>query len=469
MIVTGKLCYLTKCCGQTKYCSLAIRANSAKKVVIVLLFSMEQLLELKYELRQTIRRQLWRRSWKNSDLAAKANLYPSDLSNFMNIHGTRTFPIEALDSITEALGLPVGELYPLYFGECLSKGKIIKHRCEEFLYRCIVQNFHQISEQLLSALLTENKSNVDVIFTVVKKLFEERFEAALPLIDTIIEHDPHRSAQRLATCYFYRFFIVRDKGMEQGYQALVQMLEFLVFMPVEIQMEAYLRIITFFNAKEDWEFVREYGKKLEELAGTGKYYGEALLYQSFAAREMGKFEEALELTEKYAKVSDYYADLAEGNRLYIFIHSGKAEYIDQLISFKKKRSGAFVAIPTFVEGYVKAGQFEKIQPTLEDFSEDLKILKEAKNPFVANLLLRFRYFYAIYQFMTGNYEEGMKETFEAAKLASQLENRERLKDCLLLYHEYNDTISTDEKMYFQQQFEQIAITNNIILRTNRGM
>ncbi|WP_152621692.1 hypothetical protein, partial [Bradyrhizobium japonicum] len=266
-----------------------------------------QLLEMKYELRQSIKRQLWRRGWKNGDLAAAANLYPSDFSNFMNVNGTRTFPIDAIDTITETFGLPIGEYYPLYFGECYNKDKIIKHRFEEFLYRCKVNHFHQLSEQILSAIVTEKNSHLDVVFVVANRLFEEKkLEEALPLIELIIEHDPNRSAQRLATCYFYRFFIVRDKSMEQGYQALVQMLEYITYMPHDVQLEAYMRIITFFYAREDWQFVWEYGKKLEHLAKEGKYYGEALLYQSFVAKAWGKIEEALEITSKYEQVNDYY-------------------------------------------------------------------------------------------------------------------------------------------------------------------
>lgn len=411
----------------------------------------EELHVMKHDLRQTIQRHMWRRGLKKADLAAAANLYPSDLSNFMNGNGTRTFPLGAVDAITDALELPAGEFYSLYFGECFNKGKIVRHRCEEFLYRCATLGLGEYVDQIISALLAESKSNLQVVFSVASRLFDEKkTEEALPLIDKVIENEGNRFSERLAVCYFYRFFIVRNKSMTDGYYALVQMLEYLVYMPYEIQLEAYLRIITFYFAREDWEFVWKYSKKLEAVSQNGKYYGEALLYQSMALREWGQFEEALKVTDQYSQLNDYYADIAKVNRLFILIQSGKTEYIDELINRLEAKSLIYLSLSKILDTYVKSEEYEKATQFLQRFQKEVEILEQAKNPHISKLLLEFRYTHAIYLFATSHINKGVDETLEAARLADQLGNMERFKDSLRLFWQYFEYISAVQKAKYEQ-------------------
>jgi tetratricopeptide (TPR) repeat protein len=413
--------------------------------------SEEEMNVVKHELRQSIQRHMWQRGWKKTDLAAAANLYPSDLSNFMNGSGTRTFPLDALDAITEAFQLDPGHFYPLYFGECFNKGKIIRHRCEEFLYRCAILGFRNFVDQIIAALLTESKSYLQTVYHVANRLFEEkRTEEALPLIDAVIENESNRFSERLATCYFFRFFIVRNQGMEQGYHALVQMLEYLVYMPRHIQLEAYLRIITFYFAREDWELVRKYAKRLEELAGEGNYYGEALLYQSIALRESGKFEEALLLTDKYAAISEYYADIAKGNRLFIYIQAGKTEYIDALIARMEANNSIHLALSIILVAYMRAGELTKAKLFLDRFSPCIESLKKASNPHMMKLLLDFTYNHATYLFTVGQISAAIDEALEAMRLADKLGNTERFKDSLRLFWQCLSDISPHQKAIFNQ-------------------
>jgi hypothetical protein len=409
---------------------------------------------MKFELRQSIQRHMWKRGWKKTDLANAANLYPSDLSNFMNGNGTRSFPIAALDAITAALELPIAEFYPLYFGECCAKGKIVKHRCEEFLYRCAELRLHDFVEKLIAAMLAESKSHLQTIYSVAKRLFaEEKAEEALPLVNAVIENESNRFSERLAACYFYRFFVVRNRGMDYANHALVQMLEYLAYMPHEIQLEAYLRIITFYNAREDWEFVWEYAKKLEEIAKEGVFYGEALLYQSFALRETGKYEEALRVTDRYAQVNDYFAELAAGNRLLLFIQAGQTSYIDELISLWDAKGKVYLALSKILEAYVKTGELEKAGQFLLRFAQDVKKLEAAPNPLMAKLLLRFRQIHAVYHFQIGNIEKGIDETIEAIRLADELGNTERFKDSLWLYWQYHQYTSARQKAKYEQMLK----------------
>jgi len=395
---------------------------------------------VKHELRQEIQRHMWRKGWKKADLASAASIYPSDLSNFMNGNGTRTFPLEALDAITEALGLEPGYFYPLYFGECYNKGKLIRHRCEEFLYRCALLRKDEFVQRLIDALLSESKSHLQTIFAVAKRLFDEKHPSeALPLVDAVIENDHNRFSERLATCYFYRFYIVRNHGMEQGNHALVKMLEYLAYMPAEIQMEAYLRIITFYYAREEWNMVWIYARKLEAIASDEKYLGESLLYQCFALREWGRYEDALRLTDRYAKINPYYADLAVGNRYFILVRSGRLEFINDLIDRLKERSQVHIGLPVILEACIQEKKYDQAYHYLLEHQSEIEKLEHSPVPHTSKFLLRIYYLHGLICFQKGETRTGIEKIIHAATLAESLGNHDRLKDCMRLlwnYHEY---------------------------------
>lgn len=152
---------------------------------------------LRQELRQTIQRHLWQRGWKKTHLAEAAGLHLSELSTLMNPRGKRTFPIHIVDAITEALKLPTGTLYPYYLGECFNNTKLVKHRFEEFLFQCSMLHLTELVEQILDILMQDSANHLDVIFTVAKRLFDEkRLDEALPLINIVVTHDPNRQDRK---------------------------------------------------------------------------------------------------------------------------------------------------------------------------------------------------------------------------------------------------------------------------------
>jgi len=382
----------------------------------------------------------------------------------MNLSGKRTFPIHVIDSITEALDLPPGALYQFYLGECFSNDKWVKHRIEEFLYHCLKLRLTELTNQLLSILLLEPTNHLDAIFHVVQRLFADQlFDDALPLVQAIIAHDPNRHGQRLAICYFYRFFIIRSKGMDKGYEALVQMLEYIIFMPRDIQLEAYLRIITFFHAREDWEFVTEYAKKLEDLAGEGKYYGEALLYQAIAAKESGEYELALQITEIYGQINDYYATVAEGNKMMIKIAQGQFDLIESALDFlENKWNDRYTSMPHILEACVKSQQWDKVDSFLQRFQRDIQILYSERNPFVQKLLLHFCYYFAIYLNATGKEKSAVESIAKAILLAQKLGIPHRLRECLWLYREYRRHATAEIRERYEATFQEWAAKHAII-------
>ncbi|MBG9944717.1 hypothetical protein ABE237_00980 [Brevibacillus formosus] len=409
-------------------------------------YSEEELNVIKHELRQTIQRQMWSRGWSKSDLVREVNnnkqqddqhrLYLSDFGSYMDIKGKRTFPISVIDDISKVFELAEGELYHLYFGECYKDGKLIGYRSEDFIFRCIVVGQLDISTKLIGALITKSLTNLNIVYEVVKRLyFDNKLQLGEHLIELIFEKDNNRFSKRLAACYFFRFFILRDRSMEDGNKALVRMLEYLKFMPDDIRMEAYLRIVRFYNAQDDWINTYQYAKELEALATDDNYRGEALIYQGFVLRDQENYVDAIKVMEQYSTINDYFKNIALKNIYLTQILSGQFQYVDKYLGMFKNKNES-MGFPYILDAYVKYSKLKEAVSLLNDFASVITNLEKHSTPFHKKILLHIMSTKAMLHIKNGNIELGISEAIRAAELADQLGNTKRFKQAVSLIWMY---------------------------------
>ncbi|MGG0756852.1 hypothetical protein [Brevibacillus laterosporus] len=139
---------------------------------------------------------------------------------------------------------------------------------------------------------TDRRRLLDNTFKMAEHIFSsDQRNYSLPLYDIVIANSTTRN-ERAAISYFKRFVIARDIDLTvSGYKTLHQLLEYLPLLPEEYKLEAYYKILTFYNAVEKWGELLKYAAELKELAITlndSKFLAEALLYESFSYREMKK-------------------------------------------------------------------------------------------------------------------------------------------------------------------------------------
>ncbi|WP_342542973.1 helix-turn-helix transcriptional regulator [Paenisporosarcina sp. FSL H8-0542] len=397
-----------------------------------------------------------------TDLAKQSGIHLSEISRILN--HKQSLSVCNLDVITLSLGLTEGALYSYFAEECFNVSRYLdKRKSEQFLYKCAVMGFKEQLHSILDAVLEErsktirNKNFVH-IFAVAEQLFEEgKEEKALSLYEFIIENMPDHFSQEVAISYVRRFYIVRLT--EEGQYALGHVLEHIAYMPEEFQELSYMLITATFFIREEWKKTLYYARKLEKIAKEGEHYGRALVYQSLALQRLGNsLEEVLALIDRYEQVNDYYAGAAVGNRFCVFLDFGQFEYVDEYLNWLESRDDMFAGLPRVLEAYVHLHRLEDVERLIYRFQDVIQDWAASIHPYQQQLYLRFRYAYALYHFASKRFSEGLYEVLDVAYAANQIGNRERFKQCILIYWEYREYVTVEHEAMYVKLFQ----TENMI-------
>ncbi|MEH7378159.1 MULTISPECIES: helix-turn-helix domain-containing protein [Bacillaceae] len=391
--------------------------------------------------------------WNRTDLAKYSGIHLSEISRILN--HKQSLSLQNLDSISDALGLSEGTLYPYYIDECFNESRYLdKRKSEQFLYKCADLRMDKQLNSIFNSVLEERSKsirskNISMIFSVAEQLFNEGKERkALLLYDVIIENMPDHFSEEVAISYYRRFYIVRLT--EEGQYALGHVLEHIAYMPKEFQIQSYFWITATFHTLREWKKSQYYAHRLEKLASDGEYYGRALLYQSFTLKCLGgSLEDVMNLIDRYAQVNEYYDDLAVGNRFVAYLDFDQLDYVDDYLNWLEGRDDIFAGLPRVLEAYVRLNRLEDAERLLDKYKHIIIEMASCNEPsFKQQLYLRFRYAFALYLFACNRFSEGLFEVLEVAFTAKKIGIAERFKQCLQIYWKYRDYVtSKHEGMY----------------------
>ncbi|PUB08208.1 hypothetical protein, partial [Paenisporosarcina sp. OV554] len=206
--------------------------------------------------------------------------------------------------------------------------------------------------------------------------------------------------------------------------------------------------------REEWKKTLYYARKLEKIAREGEHYGRALVYQSLALQRLGNsLEEVLALIDRYEQVNDYYAGAAIGNRFCVFLDFGQFEYVDEYLNWLEGRDDMFAGLPRVLEAYVHLHRLEDVERLIYRFQNVIQDLAVSIHPHQQQLYLRFRYAYALYHFASKQFSEGLYEVLDVAYAANQIGNRERCKQCILIYWEYREYVTVEHEAMYVKLFQ----------------
>ncbi|PEJ57945.1 hypothetical protein CN692_10650 [Bacillus sp. AFS002410] len=344
-----------------------------------------------------------------------------------------------------------------YADECFNENKLLdKRRSILFLFKCVTYGYEKQCQSLLNHMIAEKSDEIRTnyltyIFFVAEKLFKAgKEEKALHLYELIIENVSNIFSEQLAISYFRRFYIVRMS--ENGQHALIYVLENLVYMPRKVRVEAYLCILEFYYRREQWEKVLYYAERLEYMVKVGEYFARALMYKSFALAHLGgSLEKILSLTDRYAQVNEFFAEIAIGNRFAVFLVFGQLEYADEYLAWLKDREDVYVGLPKVLEAYVHLNRIEDAKNLLDWYQHTIYDMAASKDSWLNQKMnLDFRYAYALYQCKSKLLPEGLNELLDVAYIANQIGNVERFKKCLLVYWKYRLYATSDQSNKYIQ-------------------
>ncbi|MEH7484609.1 hypothetical protein V7157_26770, partial [Neobacillus drentensis] len=340
--------------------------------------------------------------------------------------------------------------------ECFNENQHLdKRRTIQFLYKCAEEGYEKHSQSIINAILEEKSKtirnkNLMYIFSVAEMLFKAGKEKeAYPLYEIIIETLPNRFSETLAISYFRRFHIVRLT--EEGQHALSYVLEQLAYMPTDVKMDAYFSITAFYYRREQWREVLYFAEKLEGMVNDGEYYGRALQYKSFALRRLGgSLEEVLSLTDRYAQINEYFADIAVGNRLVALLDYDFLEYADEYLIWLENRDDIFMGLPRLLEAFVELNRLEDAETLLKRYKPVIDEISVSKEFFKRQAYLRYRYALSLYLCKCRRFQEGINELLEVANSAKKIGNMEMLKRCFLVFWTYRDHMTIEQDVKYKQ-------------------
>jgi transcriptional regulator with XRE-family HTH domain len=254
-------------------------------------------------LRQELKKLIQEKYGGQSHFAELCHLSEPKLSKILN--GKQFISLDELDTMTEALGLPKGYFYHLFIGECFRQtdGRLYPEKCAQFIRKCLEQGKDGLAHELF-ALTLESKSKSGYSLFIQAEEFYHSFSEAdlLPYYEEIIEVEG-RVTDLMVIAYYRRFLLQLQKGI--GWKvagALYNLLPHINLLPeqyiettgetVNLQMEAYRRVLQYFQQMGEWGELLHYAKEMEKRAIQTKddgAYCEAMKYQ---AEAVGRLENA---------------------------------------------------------------------------------------------------------------------------------------------------------------------------------
>ncbi|MFD4705998.1 hypothetical protein ACFWM3_14175 [Gottfriedia sp. NPDC058432] len=394
------------------------------------------------------------KSWNITRLAKNSNMHLTEISRILN--HKQSLSLRNLDAITAGLNLEEGTFYSDYIEECFNENKFMdKRRSMEFLYKCASLGYEDLLQNMFNRVLDERskqilKKNLNYIFLVAEKLFEEKnVLLALPLYECVIESTPDHHSAQLAKSYYRKYYIVRLT--EQGPDAEVLVLRHFHNLPQELQLSTYLWIMATCYIRQNWEKVMCYAKALEKIAKEEEYYGRALLYQGFASLRLGgSLEEVLSIIDRYSKVNRCYAELAIGNRFVVYLEFGYYEYVDRYLNWLEGRDDMFAGLPRILEVYLKLGRIDDVEVLLKQYIHIFEENALSNEPFKQQMHLQLCYTHALYQCAKNKFTEGVHEILDVVISAIELGVAKSYSKAFVMFWKYRDKINSEhERKYLQ--------------------
>ena len=404
------------------------------------------------ELRHRLQEELNVRGWKQKELAEASGIDSSSISYIFN--NKQSLMLPQLHAINQAFGLPKHSFYEEFIGECCNEmGRLRPDKTSDFILHCIEVEKYDLVKQLVQLLYEEtNRSKmIDTAFKIAERIFQStKRNYSLPFYDIIVRNGYSRS-EKIAISYYRRFLILRDLDTSgAGNEALCQLIEYLPILPDQLRLDAYYRILTFYNVVENWSKLLLYAKELRSIAfeeGQDDFVAESWLYESVALMGMKNFEGALKVTKQYAVYGDHYVRLARCNELYIYIEMKQTESIEELMSLLKGDQ-VLLVLPIALESYVSNDAFHDAAQYLEKYKSNVDDLLSRKDPFHLKHKLRLTQALAQYYLKTAHHDLGFEYNALSLELALTLKNMQYVGTAVITFQEYELHATPEHKHRF---------------------
>ncbi|USG65113.1 hypothetical protein NDK47_23815 [Brevibacillus ruminantium] len=336
----------------------------------------------------------------------------------MILSGKRSFTLDTLDAITEALGYRKGDLYYYYEPECYRNNKANSHskdillgKTQRFILECCKLGLFNLIENLLHQLIIKIGDDMEPLFEIANKLYESgKYHESLRFYSIVVQvkqsQSPHAEALAIS---FYRILMLSIEKAEcnksEIVEAAIQLSTHTKSLPItlyshnalKIKAHAYFLLLSIFSLEGKWEKVKLLSEELylislenqndtlQQCANLFKNYITNTVVIQYLSLQL--ILEILSPNEVEHRLLQYYEEI---NSIFHLIHSDTFESIaqsSQPLTIRK------LILLLFITEYIYQHDTINVPNTyieiLETSLDEFCYKSLPKNPWLNRLLLRF--------------------------------------------------------------------------------
>ncbi len=337
-----------------------------------------------HRVRNELNTEMLRQGYTLSSFSKASGINRGVLSLTLNEQATKSFSMNQLNQMTEALGFPAGWWYELYTQEILADiDNVSWRRIKDLLAHCLQLGKMDLIEMVLEAL-REKPAYANYIFNFAEEIADGQpadVGGLAIFYQYVLEHETNLQAERFAISQYRLFRGSMGLDLQKCFRAAIQFAPYRHALPVHLKLDALAQLINLTFSLKDWILLERYGEELVNLATLVYetmlnkkhldiqkcervlvvYYGKGYVAQFCALEYSGKYEEAKKLipffedlswfkgldskgklqVEKnaiYAKCNRYNIELLQGN------YSVLKSYIDYLEFFPEEQPASLEII-----------------------------------------------------------------------------------------------------------------------------
>ncbi|MFB0832557.1 DNA-binding protein [Brevibacillus laterosporus] len=420
-----------------------------------------------------------------SKLSELSNINVGHLCGFLKGNENRELTIDQLNAIGQVFGKPIGWLYDLYVEECFRGGKIAKRRVKPYLVQCAELGRYDCIQMVIPKLL-EDPNNINFLFDIAEQLFDKgKQKESAYFYKLVVDNQDNILSKRIVMSQ-YRLFQSAEKTNNKAlWQAIVNFEPFRKKLSSEYQLEALLRLTSYYRLLQSWEEVSKSAEELLELAqsiyneisreqkGTRKrgkqfklknslvvYFGHAYLLKAVSMEKQGYYEKAEELVSRYADLSwfelldekgraevEYFKLMAMENMYRLDLLKGNTHVLADYITFLENHP---IKILSGLLAIMEAANKHRltVDDILDKFSEEIAYSHNYHDSTNVDQHLQFRYQLAIYQFKNECFQNGIAETLRCLTLSTVMNSSKNFIRCVTLFETYRcHSLVEQEKEY----------------------
>ncbi|WP_052339930.1 helix-turn-helix domain-containing protein [Gorillibacterium massiliense] len=442
-----------------------------------------------------IEREMAKQNITITDLARRSGIARAPLSDLLSRDSSRSFSVQHLDLIGEALGQPEGWLYEYYIQMNFLDGKVHWRQVKLFLNRCIELEKDDCIKMVLD-IVSDEAAHIQDVFLFAESVFAQgKWKASIPFYKFVCENEIRQHSERLAISHYRWFRAALGRNLKENHEAAVQFAPYRQRLPEDIQLDSLLQLANVHFSLHQWDKVIEYADEMKALlyiilyqkkTGSGTdsseanlfkterhlvfYYGQSFLLKGNALEWMGQYEDSLKYISGYEDLS-WFDDLDEvgwqevqkfkrfatANRYNLNVLMGDftylPDYLDFLDHYPEEWLPSLLTIMNAINryGYDADSLLDRFKSRIDELAETETWTDHAyyQGVFQRDRCAWLCYELALYSFSKSRFQEGTERLLNAMFHSIASNNKNLIINCTAYFGRYRDQASEEQRTRYE--------------------